>query len=237
MKGRHLFLLVLIFSVSLPSISQKIIYSEKDNDDTRNLNFEIVGKVGGNFLIYKNIRNRNWIAVLDNDMQQIAKVEQDYVPDKDRMINVDFFPYSDFAWMVYQYQRKNIIYCMATKIDGNGNRVGELMELDTTHIGFANNNKIYSVLGSEDKNRIIVFKINSRNRNLFWMTTVLMNEKLELIRKSRISIPMEERNDYLGDFHLDNEGDLVFSKFMRAGNDNISNAAFVVKHAQSDSLV
>ena len=66
--------------------------------------------------------------------------------------------------MIYQYQKKNVVYCMAAKIDGNGKKIGDVMELDTTHIGFAANNKIYSVLTSEDKTKIIVFKINSRNK-------------------------------------------------------------------------
>ena len=59
--------------------------------------------------------------VFDNDMQQLAKVEQAYIPNNDRVINVDFFPYSDFCYIIYQYQRKNVVYCMASKVDGNGN--------------------------------------------------------------------------------------------------------------------
>ena len=190
----------LCLSVTLAGINataQKIVYSEPERDDTRRMNFEVAGKIGGNFLIYKNVRNRNWIAVLDNDMKQIGKVEQDYVPDNDRMINVDFFPYNDFCYMVYQYQKKNVVYCMASKIDANGKKTGDVMQLDTTHIGFAASNKIYSVLTSEDKSRLIVFKINSRNRRAYLMTTVLLNDKLELQKKSRISIAMNERDDYL----------------------------------------
>ena len=34
--------------------AQKIVYSEPDRDDNRRMNFEIIGKTGGNFLIYKN---------------------------------------------------------------------------------------------------------------------------------------------------------------------------------------
>ena len=63
-----------------------------------------------------------------------------------------------------------------------------------------------------------------------------MNDKLELLKKSRIAIPMEERNDFINDFYLDNDGDMVFSKFFRNNNDNISKAAFVVKYAQADTL-
>ena len=236
MVCRKLFLLLVLATAALSSPAQKIIYSEPDKDDTRRMNFEVAGKVGGNFLIYKNVRNRNWISVLDNDMIEIAKVEQDYVPDNDRMINVDFFAYPDFCYMVYQYQKKNIVYCMASKIDGNGNKIGDVIQLDTTQLGFAANNKIYTVLSSEDKSKLVVFKINSRNRRIFRMTTVLLNDKLETLQRSRFVIPMEERNEHLGEFQLDNEGDLVFTKYQSTYGDEITRGAFVIKRALSDTL-
>lgn len=236
MIGKRLFLAGLIVCTGFLATAQKIVYSEPDRDDSRRMDFEIAGKIGGNFLIYKNTRSKVWISVLDNDMKQLAKVDQDYVPDNDRIINVEFFPYTDFCYMVYQYQKKNIVYCVASKIGPDGNKIGNIIELDTTHLGFAADNKIYTVLTSEDKSKIIVFKINSRNKKLFQMTTFLMNDKLELLKKSRLAIPMEERNDYINDFYIDNDGDLVFSKFFRNNNDNISKAAFVVKYAQADTL-
>jgi len=237
MFGKKWIISVLALSMIMPATAQKIIYSDPDKDDTRRLNFEIIGKINGNFLIYKYVRNKSWITVLDNDMKQIAREEQDYVPANDRVINVDFFPYSDHAYMVYQYQKRNVVYCMASRIDGNGKKTGDVIALDTTHIGFAANNKIYSVLSSEDKRRIGIFKINSRNRRQYLMTTLLLNDKLELLKKSRIDIPMEERNEHLGDFSLDNEGDIIFSKFLRTGNDNISSASFIIKKAAEDTLI
>lgn len=237
MLAKRWLLLCLLFSPVSFLAAQKIVYSEPDRDDSRRMNFEIAGKIGGNFLIYKNTRGRNWIVVLDNDMKQVGKEEQDYVPDNDRMINVDFFPYGDFCYMVYQYQKKNVVYCMASRINSTGKKIGDVMELDTTHIGFAANNKIYTVISSEDKSKIGVFKINSRNKKLYAMTTLLLNDKLELQKKSRIYIPMEERNDNLGEFAIDNDGDMIFSKFFRNNNDNISSAFLVIKQAQSDTLM
>lgn len=237
MLAKRWLLLCLLFSPVSFLAAQKIVYSEPDRDDSRRMNFEIAGKIGGNFLIYKNTRGRNWIVVLDNDMKQVGKEEQDYVPDNDRMINVDFFPYGDFCYMVYQYQKKNVVYCMASRINSTGKKIGDVMELDTTHIGFAANNKIYTVISSEDKSKIGVFKINSRNKKLYAMTTLLLNDKLELKKKSRIYIPMEERNDNLGEFAIDNDGDMIFSKFFRNNNDNISSAFLVIKQAQSDTLM
>jgi len=237
MSGRIWINSVFFFCLGLSANAQRIVYSEPERDDSRRLNFEIVGKIQGNFLIYKNTKNKDWIVGFNNDMQQIFKEEQDYVPDNDRMINVDFFPYNDFAYMIYQYQKKNIVYCLASKIDGNGKKIGDVINIDTSHIGFAANNKIYSVISNEDKSRIMVFKINSRNKSMYLMTSMLMNDKLELQKKSRLSIPMEERNEYLGDFQLDNQGDMVFSKFFRNSNENITRASFIIKQANADSLL
>jgi len=160
---RLLFVVIFVFVSGLILRAQRIVYSDPDRDDNRRMNFEIIGKINGNFLIYKNLRNKNWIDILDNDMKEVNKVYLDYMPE-DRLINVDFFPYNDFFYAIYQYQKKNIVYCEAAKIDGNGKKISDVIELDTTHIGFAANNKIYSVISSEDKNLLMVFKINSRNK-------------------------------------------------------------------------
>ena len=213
------------FSV-LSAYSQKLVYSEPEKDDTRRLNFEIIGKINGNFLIYKNIRSKNSIAILDNEMKLVKSVEQDYLPDNDRVINVDFFAYPDFAYMIYQYRKRNIIYCTAAKIDGNGNKMGELIELDTTQVNFGADNKIYSVVTSEDKSKLMVFKINSKNKKLYMITTLLLDDKLTLLKKSRLSIPMQDRDDYLNEFQLDNDGDLIFSRFDRVNNENIGECVF-----------
>jgi hypothetical protein len=48
---------------------------------------------------------------------------------------------------------------------------------------------------------------------------------------------MEDRNEYLSDFSLDNDGDMAFSRFFRNSNDNISNATLMIKSAGADSLM
>src|SRR5215218_5347168 len=217
--------LFFLFSV-IPSRAQRIIYSEPDRDDTRRMNFEIIGKVSGNFLIYKNLRGKNAISVYNNNMEQIGRVEHDYMQ-SDRLINVDFFPYPDHSYMVYQYQRKNVVYCDAVKIDREGKKASDIIQLDTTHIGFAANNKIYSAITSEDRGKILITKINSRNRSNYVITTLLFDNALNLLQRGRMNMPMEERDDYIGDFAVDNDGDMVFTKFIRNTNDNIGKTWFI----------
>ena len=113
-----LFLLVTFLSIS--GIAQQVIYSEPDRADVRQTNFEILGKVGGNILIYKNLRDAHSMAVYDASMNQVDKIKYNFMPDK--VINTDFLTYPDFSYMFYQYQKKNVVYCMAVKIDALAKR-------------------------------------------------------------------------------------------------------------------
>src|SRR5438046_26028 len=118
MKFRSLFFLLLAFP--LFSICQRINYSSPENDDARTLDFEIIGKIGGNYLVYKNIRNHYAVSIYDDVMGLKERVELDFMPDK--TLNADFIAYPDFAYVIYQYQKRNILHCMAAKIDGNGKK-------------------------------------------------------------------------------------------------------------------
>lgn len=217
-------------------LGQKIVYSDPDKDDSRRMNFEIIGKVSGNFLIYKNVRNHSYIAAYNNEMEQLSKEELDYLPD-DRLINVDFFPYSDFSYMVYQYQKKNVVYCNAVKLDAQGKKISDIIPLDTSHIGFSASNKIYSTISSEDRSHLMVFKINSRNKSRYIITTLLFDHNLSLSKRSRMVLPMDEHDDYIDEFNLDNDGDLVFSKINRNNNETIAATTLLWKQAAADSLV
>lgn len=233
---RLLFVMICILISGYVVNAQKIVYSEPDRDDNRRMNFEIIGKIDGNFLVYKNFRNKNWITILDNDMKQVANVDQDYIPE-DRLINVDFFPYNDFFYAIYQYQKKNVVYCVAAKVDGKGKKISDIIDLDTTHVGFAANNKVYSVVTSEDRSKIMVFKINYKNKQRYVITTNLFDDSLRFMKKSTMVIPMEDRDEYLGEFYVDNEGDFVFAKFYRQSSDIISRASLIIKYAQADSFI
>ena len=234
---KHLsFLTIAFLFLSLPLLAQKIVYSEPDEDDSRRTQFEVIGKVSGNFLVYKNAKNKNYISVFDNNMEQLVKEELDFMPD-DRLINVDFFPYNDFTYLVYQYQKKRVVYCDAVKVDGMGKRISEVVTLDTAHIGFGNSNKVYSVVNSEDKSKLLLFKINSRNKERYVITTMLLNDDLALQKRSQFVMEMDEDDDYLDEFNVDNDGDMVFTKATRTNSENVVHSWIFYKAAQSDTLV
>ena len=153
---------ILILSLFVPVLvfAQRISYAEPESTDSRRTNFDIIGKINGNILVFKNNRSDNAICLYDNDMKLVNRVGLPFL--QESYINVDFINYPDFCYMVYEYQRKNIVHCTAVKLDGEGRKIGEPVDLDTTQIGFAASKKIYSTIFSEDKQRIMVFKINSK---------------------------------------------------------------------------
>ncbi len=238
MRTGQCFAIILFLIAGLGANAQRLLYSVPDKDDTRRLNFEIVGKISGNFIIYKNIRNKNTIAVLDSEMKQIKSVEHDYLPSNNRGTNVGFLAFPDFAYMFFQYRKKNVVYCAVAKINGNGERMGDVLELDTSQVtsSAGSEDKVYSAVISEDKSKIMVFKINARNKKKYELSSLLMDDKLNPIKKSRLPILLENPDDYLNEFHLDNDGDLIFTKFDRVNNENIGSAHLIIKYAQADSL-
>lgn len=205
----------LVFLISFHFVSgQRVIYSEPDKNDYRQTNFEIIGKVGGNILIYKNLRSSYIMSVYDIDMKQKERVRLDFLPE--RIINADFLAYPDFCYMFYQYQRRNVIYSMAAKLDANAKIQGKPMTMDTTEISFLASNKIYSIINSDDKEYIGLFKINSKDDDNYVVTTVLYNKDLEKKEKQYLYVPMRDKNDYLTEFSLDNEGDFSFLRAVQA---------------------
>jgi len=236
-KYLHHLLLTVLFLAVFPFIisAQKITYSEAEREDSRRTDFEIIGKIGSNILIFKNNRNENAISVYNNELKLLDRVKLDYMDD--RWINVDFVPYANHCWMIYQFQRRSIVYCMGVKLDANAKRLSDPIELDTTRIGWAANNKLYSTIYSDDKQKVMIFKINNRNPKNFLFTTLLFDAELQLQNKHHMSMNMEERNDYFTDFLLDNDGDMVFGKFVRKnGSDYISNLQLITKKAGEEGF-
>lgn len=201
-------LLYAIFFFCGPVFSQDIKYSDPNPADVNLTNFDIVGKVSNNFLVYKNLRNRHVLSIYDNDMKEIKDVRLNFMPDK--TLSEEFIAYPDSAYVIYQFQKRSAMYCEAVSLDGNGNVLRKPLALDTTHLGFFSNSKIYNVIYSEDRSKILLYKIQKKYET-FTFTTLLFNSKLQLIHKSVIGTNFDDYKNSLSEFYVDNEGNFVFT--------------------------
>ena len=184
MKGRCLLLYILLLAPVFLE-AQQIIFSEPLREDDREMNFDIIGRMKRNIVVFKNMRSRYALNIYNDSMELKDKVDLDFLPN--RTFNVDYVAYPDFFYLIYQHQKKGVLYCMAVKMDPNGQKVGEPLELDTTSVGMMGDNKIYSAINSEDKKKIMVFKIQRRDDRLHFVTQ-LFDSELKLIHKTKRSI-------------------------------------------------
>ena len=229
------FLLLFLFVNLLPFAlkAQQITYSEPDKEDPRSYSFEVLGKIGGKILVYKNYRESHTLSVFDPEMKLLGK-QQLNMPD--RLMQTDFLAYANHFYMLYQFQRKNTVYCMVAKMDSDGNLLSEPIGLDSTlDASSIGSNRLYSLVVSEDKKKIMIFKINSHNEKSHVLTTCLFDQNFSLIRKSSIALPMPQRNDFLAEFALDNDGDLICVRASGTSqNDNINKVSLITKKANYD---
>jgi hypothetical protein len=236
-RNRTMKALLAFLLLSAPVIlrAQHITYSNPEQEDSRRTNFEIIGRINGNVLIFKNNHLDNVICAYDNNMKLLGRQTLSFLPEK--YLNVDFVQYPDFYYMIYEYQQKNTVHCSAVKMDGMAKIIEGPVDLDTTQVNSTITSKIYTTIYSENKRRIMVFKINSKNVRNFVITSYLYNDTLDLLDRHRIGLAMDEKGDMFSNFHLDNQGEFVFAKFHKSSNgDYISRVSLISKGPVSDSF-
>src|ERR1700759_2202272 len=97
------FILSLLLVLPAFSFAQKIIFSEPVKDNSRDMNFEIIGKMKGNVLVFKNLKSEYAIDIYDNEMQLKTNMKLSFLPDN--TFNVNFIAYTDSLYLIYQYQK------------------------------------------------------------------------------------------------------------------------------------
>lgn len=202
---------VVIFFIMFCSVAsaQEFSYSDYNNEDNREINFEILGKQGENYIIYKNVRWKHMLAFYNEHMKMIKSFRLTYISDK--TFNVDFVTYPDYFYIIYQYQKNNVIYCKAVKLDNNGNKLSEPVLIDTGRVWPRQDQRIYATTYSENKQHILVYKRQSFN-NRMTLTTKLYNSDLTMEDSTSGTIPYNDRYDIFSDMVVDNTGGILMGK-------------------------
>jgi hypothetical protein len=215
-------------------LAQNITYSGVERADSRNLNFEILGKFSENFLVYKNINSTHKLTIYENSMAIKETVKLNFVSDK--TYNIDFIKYPDYFLMVWQYEKGNTTYCKAVKMDGLGKIMGSIIELDTTKTGFFSSKTYYGFTWSENKKKILVYKTMSKNET-YHICTKVYNEDLQLQDSSRQALQYGNRESF-DDMQVDNDGNVIFTKLKEnARQEYINTVELHVKKAKTDKLI
>ena len=205
--------------------AQRITYSEPEKGISGFNWLGVIGKRNNKILVYKGMFNRtpvnynfgrtvsqqsflrSTLCFYDSNMNVIGEQR---LPLPDDITGVHPLAYDDFFYLFYQCQKGNALYCMAARFDLEGNMIGRPVGLDTTNISqLADRGMIYSYLNSEDKQKILIFKEDNHSDTNTYVTSVLFDRDLHLIRHSTFVLTMGG-TEYLREFTVDNEGNFIF---------------------------
>jgi hypothetical protein len=204
---RQFLTISLLFILPLFSFSQIVTYSEPVKADVKNIDLQIIGKVNANLLILKNEPANYAISIYDNQMKIKEVISLDFLPEK--TFNVNFIAYPNFIYLIYQYQKKKTVYCAAVKLDADAKIINQPVEIDSTDIG-NRDNKIYTTINSEDKQKILIVKTQKQNAAIT-ITTLLLDNSLHLIKNTRQNFSFNDAKYVFDNFLVDNDGDELFT--------------------------
>jgi hypothetical protein len=214
--------------------SQKVIYTEPQKKDVASMKFEILGKFSSGLLVHKNASRQHSIAVYDKDMQLLSENNLDFIPDK--IIDIDFICYPDHFFIIYQYQKNNIVFCAAADLADNANVISGPFMLESTSISFLANNKIYSATYSEDKSKILLYKRYIKNDQLEFMA-VVFDAKFNAVDSFTQKNVINQNKEMYSDVAVDNDGNFIFAQTFRKNTSSPATALKVFIHQlHKDSL-
>ncbi|MFM7711000.1 MAG: hypothetical protein ACKO5C_08800, partial [Ferruginibacter sp.] len=220
MNKRSFFGLVLMMSClsfANPAYTQQLVLSERLPKENKRMMFEIIGKAGDQFLIYKYLNRNHLLARYGSDMKLIRQDELKALPDK--AFNLQFVLRKDSLVIVYQHQKQNIVYCESYQLPINGEPGDQVAVLDTTNIGFFATNSIYRMTVSENKKRMVIYKTHVKNG---WMnfSARLFDDQFTLTDSCRIGFSFRSNRESLSELCMDNEGNLIFMHLMEKRADD-----------------
>lgn len=179
-----------------------------EKSDKEDMQYEVLGKVGTRYWIYKNAGGIATIAQYNDRMQLVKQNDLSFI--KTTNLNgIEFITHANNVYVFYQVQEKATVYAAVAELNSDGLLVGTPRIVDTTgKIKPGTRAKVFNLLESEDRQKLVIFSVNTTNANSIKVRAVTLNQQIENINETEISINSTNKKSSLSDFALDNNGNL-----------------------------
>ncbi len=208
------YILIIFLGISITTTAQNVAYS-KLTSFSKSLNppqFEIIGKVKDNLLVYQFDKN-HFIKVFDDEMNQINTVNLSFLSND--IGGLKFLTHTDFCYVVWEkIMNKTIVYEYG-KIDNNGLLVGSVVSLDTIRLrtlsGMDFYSKMFNFVISEDKSKIALSKIEL-SKDTLEISSKVFDADFNILEKNTVKLANHDPDtNVFNDFLINNKGDIVYS--------------------------
>ena len=198
-------------------MSQKLFYSHTSGSDFSGTRFEIIGKQGNGYWIYKNKHRNHYLCRYDHNMVLTNEKELDILPDK--IIDLDIYTGNSGIMLICQFKKNQWVYCQFIRMDTSGLLTQKPFIVDSTSIGNFSDSRIYSSVCSDDKKKLLVYKRHIQSGVLRFSSFLLNNEGL-LLERYAAEEPFRKNESYLGDCVLANSGDWAYLQEQRKNDES-----------------
>ncbi|MEY3377801.1 MAG: hypothetical protein RLZZ328_903, partial [Bacteroidota bacterium] len=200
-------LCILLISFVQSSWAQSYVVSGIEKTDKEGMQYEVLGKMGKNYWVYKKNGAVSTIAQYNDQMQLVKQNDLTFLPSQVQQI--EFVKRADQLFAFYQFQNNKTVYAALATLNIDGQLNGEPIILDTAqNIRPGSRVKIFNLIESDDHQKILMFSVNTSNPASIKIKTHSYNGGFEEIADATISINSKNKKSTLSDFALDNKGNL-----------------------------
>lgn len=208
----HIAILVLLVLAAgnINACGQEIEYSIPLGDNIQTTSFDIVGYCQDRLMIFKSSFNNYYMALYNDSMNIIDQVPLQFLPKE--TIEEDFVDLDNKVLMVYQYRHKKDIYCEAVMLDGKAGVLAKPFLIDKTiHPEEVFGDKAYAVIHSNDKSRIMVFEMMTKEDSLLYhIRTFLYDSAMNVLNRGLVDLPFVVAGQKPVSFQVADNGSLYF---------------------------
>jgi hypothetical protein len=187
--------------------AQSYVASTIEKTDKEAMQYEVLGKVGDHYWIFKNNAGISTIAQYNDQMQIVKQNDLSFLPKS--LNGLEFITSTDQVTVFYQFQVNTTVYAAVAKLNADGKLIGEPKIMDTAEkIRPGAGTKVFNLLQSDNREKILLFSVNTTKASAIKIKTLSLNKNFELNFESEISIQSQNKKSTLSDFALDNQGNL-----------------------------
>lgn len=195
---------------NINACGQQIAYSIPLGDNIQNTNFDIIGYCQNHLLIFKSSYNDYNIALYNDSMNIIDQVPLKFLPKE--TVEEDFVNLGNKVIMIYQYTHKKDIYCESVQLNKDAIPLSRPVLIDRTiHPEQVLGDKAYAVIHSDDKSKIMIFEIMTKEDSLVYhIHTFLYDSAMNVLNTGSVELPYIISGEKPIQFQVADNGSLYF---------------------------